>query len=162
MFTHVSSTLIGLSTVRAQAAQEIFQGVFDQTQDVHSSAWYMFLATTRWFGLWIDWISVFYLTVLVYTCIGLRDCEFNSCACDEYLSKADFSFTISITALASSEAGLAVSSALWITGALQWGIRQATEVENHMTSVERVIDYSRLTPEAPAETAPGTQPIITF
>ena len=95
---------------------------------------------------------------MVYTCIGLRDCEFNSCACDEYLSKADFSFIISITALASSEAGSAVSSALWITGALQWGIRQATEVENHMTSAERVIDYSRLTPEALAETAPDKKP----
>lgn len=43
-----------------------------------------------------------------------------------------------------------------LTGMFQWGVRQSAEVENQMTSVERVIEYSRLTPEAPLQSKPGS------
>ena len=35
----------------------------------------MFLATTRWFGIWLDWICVFYIICVVYCCVLLRGCE---------------------------------------------------------------------------------------
>ena len=54
-----------------------------------------------------------------------------------------------------SEAGLAISSAMMLAGSFQWGIRQSTEVENQMTSVERVIEYSNLESEAALESPPG-------
>ena len=57
--------------------------------------------------------------------------------------------------LNSSEAGLAMSSTLMMAYSFQWGIRQSTEVENHMTSVERVIEYSNLESEAALESPPG-------
>lgn len=50
-----------------------------------------------------------------------------------------------------SEAGLVISSAISLIGELQWGIRQSTEAENQMTSVERIVEYSKLQPEAPLE-----------
>ena len=54
-----------------------------------------------------------------------------------------------------SEAGLAISSAMSLTGALQWGVRQAADTENQMTSVERVVEYGQLPSEAPLESTKG-------
>ena len=56
-----------------------------------------------------------------------------------------------------SEAGLAVSSAMMLTNSFQWGVNQSTEVENQMVSVERVIEYSKLQPEAALESPPGNR-----
>ncbi|XP_057378654.1 ATP-binding cassette sub-family C member 4-like [Daphnia carinata] len=138
VFTHLSSSLVGLTTLRAHQCEGIFQKIFDECQDVHSSAWYMFLSTSRWFGIWLDWMCVIYIGCVTYACLGLRD---------------------SITG---SEAGLAISSAMALTGMFQWGVKQSAEVENQMTSVERIIDYSRLPSEAPLDSAPGKKPPDTW
>ena len=62
----------------------------------------------------------------------------------------------SIIALNGSDAGLAISSAMALTGSLQWGVRQAADTENQMTSVERVIEYENLPSEAPLYSEKGT------
>ena len=49
--------------------------------------------------------------------------------------------------LVGGDVGLAISSCITLTGMLQWGVRQSAEVENLMTSVERVMEYSRLEQE---------------
>jgi len=74
VFTHLSSSLVGLTTLRAHQCEVVFQQIFDECQDVHSSAWYMFLATTRWFGIWLDWICVTYVACVTYACLGLSSC----------------------------------------------------------------------------------------
>lgn len=40
--------------------------------------------------------------------------------------------------------GLALTQSLQLSGLLQWMARQSAEVENHMTSVERMLHYTQL------------------
>ena len=63
---------MGLTTVRAHKSQSICRQVFDQSQDTHSSAWYMFLATNRWFGMWLDWMCITYVACVTFACVFLR------------------------------------------------------------------------------------------
>lgn len=43
--------------------------------------------------------------------------------------------------------GLAITQATALTGAVTWGIRRSTEVANHLTAVERVLEYTTLPQE---------------
>lgn len=126
VFSQLSTSLHGLTTIRAFSAEEMLQGKFDRQQDIHTSAWFAFISSTRWFGVWLDWIVVFYLAAVVY------------------------SFLVAGEDLVGGDVGLAISSCIMLTGMLQWGVRQSGEVENLMTSVERVMEYSQLEEEAKA------------
>lgn len=44
----------------------------------------------------------------------------------------------------SGDVGLAISSSMILTGMLQIGVRQSAEVASNMTSVERVLQYTKL------------------
>jgi ATP-binding cassette, subfamily C (CFTR/MRP), member 4 len=48
--------------------------------------------------------------------------------------------------------GLAITQAINLIGMCNWGLRQTAELENQMTSVERVIEYANLTSERSLET----------
>jgi ATP-binding cassette subfamily C (CFTR/MRP) protein 4 len=48
--------------------------------------------------------------------------------------------------------GLALTLLLQLAGTFQWAVRQSAELTNQMVSVERVSEYSKLTPEAPLST----------
>ena len=47
-------------------------------------------------------------------------------------------------------AGLALTAALNLTGIMNWMVRQTTDLEVQMNSVERLVEYSALPEEAPA------------
>lgn len=53
---------------------------------------------------------------------------------------------------ASGNMGLAITQIFSLMTMCQWGMRQTSEVENQMTSVERVVEYSKLEAEAALET----------
>lgn len=56
-----------------------------------------------------------------------------------------------IIALSGADIGLAITQAMVLTGMLQWGTRQSSEVVNMMTSVERLVTFTKLPPEDPDE-----------
>lgn len=51
--------------------------------------------------------------------------------------------------------GLAISQSLILNGMLQHGVRLTAEVVNQMTSVERVLEYTKVAKERDFETHPG-------
>ncbi|XP_056895808.1 ATP-binding cassette sub-family C member 4-like isoform X2 [Takifugu flavidus] len=128
VFSHLSSTLHGLSTIRAFKVQQAFQQMFDEFQDIHSEAWFLFLTTSRWLAVRVDGICSVFVTTTAFACLYFRD------------------------ELEPGSVGLALSYAMTLTGMFQWGVRQSAEIENMMTSVERVVEYAELESEAPWET----------
>ena len=74
MLTHLSSSLVGLTTIRSHRMQETCQLVFDEAQDVQTSARYMFLAASCWLSVWLDWICTFYIACVTFTCVALGNC----------------------------------------------------------------------------------------
>ncbi|KAK2888852.1 hypothetical protein Q8A67_014227 [Cirrhinus molitorella] len=128
VFSHLSSSLQGLWTIRAFKAEERFQQTFDAHQDLHSEAWFLFLTTSRWFAVRLDGMCSVFVTITAFGCLLLKD------------------------RMNAGDVGLALSYAVTLMGMFQWGVRQSAEVENMMTSVERVVEYTELESEAPWET----------
>ncbi|XP_075056002.1 ATP-binding cassette sub-family C member 4 isoform X1 [Mixophyes fleayi] len=124
VFSHLSSSLQGLWTIRAFKAEQRFQHLFDAQQDLHSEAWFLFLTTSRWLAVRLDAICALFVIAIAFGSI--------------ILSKS----------LDAGQVGLALSYAITIMGSFQWGVRQSAEVENLMISVERVMEYTQLEKEA--------------
>ncbi|XP_044268715.1 probable multidrug resistance-associated protein lethal(2)03659 [Tribolium madens] len=120
VFTHMTASLQGLTTIRAFGAQEILRAEFDQHQDLHSSAFYLFMGCNRTFGFWLDIHCVIY--------IGLVTLSFLFIGTETY----------------GGNVGLGITQAITLTGMFQWGMRQWSELENQMTSVERVVEYTEV------------------
>lgn len=51
------------------------------------------------------------------------------------------------SAIPGGNVGLAITQIIGLVGMTQWGIRQTSELENQMVSVERVLEYSELSSE---------------
>ncbi|XP_050579550.1 probable multidrug resistance-associated protein lethal(2)03659 isoform X2 [Bombus affinis] len=135
VFGHLSATLQGLSTVRAFGAEEILTKEFDQHQDLHSSAWYIFISSSRAFGFWLDFFCVIYIMLVTLSFLVQDDGTGQG-----------------------GNIGLAITQSIGLTGMFQWGMRQSTELENQMTSVERVGEYSNVESEPPLESTPDKKP----
>ena len=133
IFSQLASSLQGLATIRSASAEQFLMAEFDRLQDVHTSAWFAFISATRWFGVWLDWLVSAYVAVVV------------------------FSFLLLGGDILGGDVGLAISSCILLTRDLQWGVRQSAEVENLMTSVERVMEFTRLDQEA-AQSVPAVSP----
>ncbi|CAH0557333.1 unnamed protein product [Brassicogethes aeneus] len=127
VFSHINASLQGLTTIRAYGAQEVLKKEFDTHQDLHSSAFYLFVSCNRTFGFWLDFHCVIYLALITLSMFFLGDEAYGG------------------------NVGLAITQAMSLTGMFQWGMRQWSELENCMTSVERIVEFTDIHQEGAAD-----------
>ncbi|XP_008195764.2 probable multidrug resistance-associated protein lethal(2)03659 isoform X1 [Tribolium castaneum] len=123
IYGHMSASMSGLSTIRAFSAQRILIKEFDDYQDRHSGAFFIFLASNRCFGMWLDVACAIFIATTVFILL--------------YFNKN----------LYGGDIGLVVTQFAGIAGGLQWGMRQWSELENQMVSVERLLEYTKVETE---------------
>lgn len=140
VFTHLSTSLQGLATIRAFRAQECLKNSFDNYQDVHSSAWFMFLASSHTFGFLLDTICCVYIGVVTFSFLFFVTSIY-------FFTLIEILKTLRIVDASGGSVGLAITQALSMSEILQWGMRQWCEVENQMTSVERILEYTTIESE---------------
>ncbi|XP_064615565.1 LOW QUALITY PROTEIN: ATP-binding cassette sub-family C member 4-like [Liolophura sinensis] len=134
VFSHLSASLLGLGTIRAFDVQEKFSQEFDDHQDLHTEAWFLFITSSRWLAVRLDWL------------------------CASFVSAVAFCSVLAADSLDAGLVGLSVTYAMTLMGMFQWAVRQSAEVENQMVSVERVLEYSNLPQEASLDSSPDNKP----
>ncbi|CAF0883854.1 unnamed protein product [Rotaria sp. Silwood1] len=119
-----SSSLDGLTSIRAFDTQGDFLNMFMERIDTNSRAYFVVFTTARWFGLRLDLMTSLLTLVTAILAVALRH------------------------QIDPSAAALSISYCITLTGLFQWGIRQSAEAENFMTSAERIHEYGQLIPES--------------
>ena len=123
VLNHVTATLEGLITIRALKAEAPFQQQFNNHQNLHTSAQFIFISSTRAFGYYVELLTLLFIGSVIYLLILFSD------------------------HILVGDAGLIITQWFQLCYSLQWGVRQSTEVENQLTSVERVLEYTNLDSE---------------
>ncbi|XP_060519081.1 ATP-binding cassette sub-family C member 4-like isoform X2 [Cylas formicarius] len=134
VFSHLSASLNGLSSIRAFQAQRLVTSEFDALQDQHTATWFMFITSSETLGFYLDVISTIFLCLVTFQFMILHNADTHS-----------------------GSVGLVIAHSLILTGMLQYGVRQSAEVSSNMTSVERVLQYTHLEEEGPWEPLPANR-----
>ncbi|KAH1014057.1 hypothetical protein HUJ04_002952 [Dendroctonus ponderosae] len=137
VFSHITSTLNGLTTIRASQAEIPLIKEFDEHQNVHTSAWFFTIMCMVSFGLWLDIVCLIFIFVVTFG----------------FVVATEFGYVEN-----GSLVGLAISQSLILTGMVQHGMRQTAEVINQLTSVDRVMHYTKLETEGPFVTPKDQMP----
>ncbi|CAF0703154.1 unnamed protein product [Brachionus calyciflorus] len=127
IYVHVNNTLSGMTIIRAANMEETLNEEFYVHTDYHTRANAAFIYVNRWLGVRLDWVATIFTYIAVFSCIFLKRYDFLD--------------------MDSGQVGLMLVYLLQLVGLFQWTVRQSCEVENLMTSVERVLEYTDLETE---------------
>jgi len=73
LYSHISATVQGLTSIRAYKEQNRFLNKLHFYQNEHSKGWHVKVATSRWFGLRVDAIGGLFIVVVMFVSIPLAD-----------------------------------------------------------------------------------------
>ncbi|KAG2450119.1 hypothetical protein HYH02_000222 [Chlamydomonas schloesseri] len=125
IFQHFGETLSGLMTIRAFRKQDQFLDKNRSNLNYSNRAYWPIQVVNRWLSVRLEMMGALVV----------------------------FSAAVTVAVIFPRNAGLAglaITSALNLTGIMNWMVRQTTELEVNMNSVERMIEYHRYEEEAPA------------
>ncbi|KAL6479111.1 hypothetical protein MHYP_G00125440 [Metynnis hypsauchen] len=124
IFSHLIISLKGLWTIRAFDRQAYFETLFHKVLNTHTSVWFLYLSTLRWFLFRADIIYVFFFTLAAWIAVGTNQDK-------------------------PGEIGIIVALAMLILGTFQWCVVTSIAVDGMMRSVERVFKFIDLPSEEP-------------
>ena len=125
LYSHLTSSLLGLSSIRSFQSEERSLKRFHCFNDRNNSTWILFLGVSRWLGVRLDSLAA---TLMGFSC---------------------FFCVLFQTTISPGLAGVIIQQAMSLAGVLQWCVRQAAETENCLTAVERIDYFRTLEPEDP-------------
>ncbi|KAF9941981.1 hypothetical protein BGZ65_012859, partial [Modicella reniformis] len=128
IFANFQETLGGISTVRAYRQQNRFIQGNEHRLDHNLRAFYPSLVSNRWLAIRLESLS----SIIIFGAA--------------FLAVASVARNIAVDP---GLVGLSLTYALNVTQTLNWMVRQYTEIESNIVSVERLQEYIDLTPEAP-------------
>ncbi|KAG0083944.1 hypothetical protein BGZ92_010324 [Podila epicladia] len=123
IYSKLSETLDGLTSVRAFGVGERFMGRFVDAQEANGRAFFTYLICARWLGFRLDALSALFLGITAVACVAVRDSQ------------------------EAALVGLALNYVTQLSGELQWAVRQSVEAAILMVSVERMMEYAAVKPE---------------
>ena len=129
IFAMLSESLSGIATIRANNSLDYFVKRFRSSHDSHTRAFFSFIGASRWVGFRMDFIMFLLMSLVSFLSVLFQQQRW---------------FSIDPAIL-----GLSISMLLQLAGIFQFCIRQSAEVVNLMVSVERVLSFGKLEPEAP-------------
>eukprot|EP00026_Physarum_polycephalum_P000464 Phypoly_transcript_00465.p1 GENE.Phypoly_transcript_00465~~Phypoly_transcript_00465.p1 ORF type:complete len:1411 (+),score=128.73 Phypoly_transcript_00465:182-4414(+) len=125
IFAQFSETLNGITTIRSFGVTDNFIRENDRKLDLNTQAYFASVTTNRWLSVRLEFICTCVVSVAALFCVIERD------------------------NIDAGLAGLSLTYALSLTGILNWLVRQSSEVETQIVSVERVNEYTELVEEGP-------------
>lgn len=129
IFAWFSESLAGLSTIRAYSQQSVFINNNAARVDRNQICYLPSISVNRWLAIRLEFVGA---TIIFAAAL---------------LSLS----ALITTGVDAGLVGFVLSYALNATGALNWLVRSVSEVEQNIVSVERILHYMNLEPEAPAE-----------
>uniref|UniRef100_A0A0G4HFY0 Uncharacterized protein n=1 Tax=Chromera velia CCMP2878 TaxID=1169474 RepID=A0A0G4HFY0_9ALVE len=128
VYNHLSTTLSGLATLRTFGLETASLIFFFEAQNENTICLWNFRLVERWFGFTLDSIVVVLSIFVAFATVAVRGAG--------------------LTLVSPQMVGLSLVYTMQLAGLFQWAVRQSAELDNNMTSVERVLEYGQLPQEA--------------
>lgn len=117
IYSHFNETLSGINTIRAYNSVERFVDLSDNLVDRNQSCSYPNIIANRWLSVRLEFFGN-----LITACAALFSVYYKG-------------------AVDAGTAGLTISYSLSITQTLSWLVRMTSDLETHIVSVERIMEY---------------------
>ncbi|KAG2040579.1 P-loop containing nucleoside triphosphate hydrolase protein [Suillus americanus] len=119
LYSHFAESLSGLTTIRAYGELDRFRMENIQLTDVENRAYWLSLVNQRWLSIRLDFLGLLLTLGVSLLTVAIR-------------------FTIS-----PGQTGMTLSYIVMAQQSFTWMVRQVSELENNMNSVERIVHYAK-------------------
>jgi ABC-type multidrug transport system fused ATPase/permease subunit len=135
IFNRFQESLNGTSTIKAFGETGRFIADNDEKLDRNQRTFWAQRSTERWLGVWLEILANVVIAVTALLAVATKDV---------YTFKSDED-----RQRFAARAGVTLAYTFQISFVFNWGLRMLTELETRMNSVERIVEYTDKTREAP-------------